>query len=203
MNAHEVDMRRNARRSRRGFSLMELMIVVAITGVLAAIAIPTFTGYLHKARASEATQFLGVIKLKQEAYRAEFGTYLQFTGSAAPADPQVETDAPSPRISDSDFRPTNWADSAEDGPIAFPTGTAFDTLGAKPDGAVRFGYGWAAGLPVDAVPNQLIAEYGMPAADHYFVAQAIADLNGDGTACMFELTSFTRGVWFTPHKGWE
>jgi prepilin-type N-terminal cleavage/methylation domain-containing protein len=201
MNAHdEVAMRRNAR---RGFSLMELMIVVAITGILAAIAIPTFTGYLHRARASEATQFLGVIKLKQEAYRAEFGQYLQFAGSAAPADPNVETDLPGPRISDADFRPVDW--NAHNGaPIALPAGTPFDTLGAKPDGPVRFGYGWAAGAPVDAGPNGLLAPpYDMPAADHYFVAQAIADLDGNGRACLFELTSFTRGVWFTPMKGWE
>jgi prepilin-type N-terminal cleavage/methylation domain-containing protein len=200
MNAHEVDMLRNARRGRRGFSLMELMIVVAITGILAAIAIPTFTGYLHKARAAEATQFLGVIKLKQEAYRAEFGQYLQFAG-ATPADPMVETDAPGARIDDANFVPT---DPLSPSPVAFSTGTTFDVLGAKPDGAVRFRYGWAAGLPADANANGLLGEpYRMDAADHYFVAQAIADLDGNGTRCLFELTSFTRGVWFTPHKGWE
>jgi hypothetical protein len=87
--------------------------------------------------------------------------------------------------------------------VAFPTdNTCFNTLGAKPGGQVRFGYGWAAGLPsnVGDVPT----EYGLAAApDHYFIAQAVTDFDGDGTPCTFELTSFTRSVWFTPAKGWE
>jgi type IV pilus assembly protein PilE len=54
-----TQLRQTARRraKSKGFSLMELMIVVVITGVLAAIAIPTFSGYVQKARTSEATQF--------------------------------------------------------------------------------------------------------------------------------------------------
>jgi prepilin-type N-terminal cleavage/methylation domain-containing protein len=46
------------RKSRSGFTLVELMIVVAIIGLLAAIAIPAFTRYVRKARTSEATIYL-------------------------------------------------------------------------------------------------------------------------------------------------
>jgi len=59
----------------RGFSLMELMTVVVIVGVLSAMAIPTFSDYIYKSRATEATEFLGVMRLREEAYRAEFGAY--------------------------------------------------------------------------------------------------------------------------------
>ena len=41
-------------RDRRGFSLIELMMVVAIIGLLASVAIPSFTKYIQKSRASEA-----------------------------------------------------------------------------------------------------------------------------------------------------
>jgi len=62
-------------RNKKGFTLIELMIVVAIIGILAAIAIPNFMSYQCKAKQSEAKSALGQIKVMQEAYRAEHDTY--------------------------------------------------------------------------------------------------------------------------------
>lgn len=59
----------------KGFTLIELMIVVAIIGVLAAIAIPNYMNYQCKAKQSEAKSNLGSIRTMQEAYRAEHDTY--------------------------------------------------------------------------------------------------------------------------------
>lgn len=59
----------------KGFTLIELMIVVAIIGVLAAIAIPNFLNYKCKARQSEAKQALGTLRTGQEAYFVEFESY--------------------------------------------------------------------------------------------------------------------------------
>ena len=59
----------------KGFTLIELMIVVAIIGILAAIAIPNFMNYQCKAKQSEAKTLLGDLRTAQEAYFAEYDAY--------------------------------------------------------------------------------------------------------------------------------
>ena len=64
-----------------GFTLIELMIVVAIIGILAAVAIPNFMTYQAKARQSEAKVALGGIFTAATAYFASNNTYLATTFS--------------------------------------------------------------------------------------------------------------------------
>jgi type IV pilus assembly protein PilA len=66
--------------NQKGFTLIELMIIVAIIGILAAIAIPNFMNYQCKAKQSEAKSNLGTIRTMQEAYYAEYDTYADDTG---------------------------------------------------------------------------------------------------------------------------
>jgi type IV pilus assembly protein PilA len=58
-------------RKQEGFTLIELMIVVAIIGILAAIAIPNFVAYQAKSRQSEAKVNLGAIFTSATAFAAE------------------------------------------------------------------------------------------------------------------------------------
>ena len=76
-------------RNRKGFTLIELMIVVAIIGILAAIAIPNFLRFQAKSKQSEARELLSTVYTAETAYFAEKNTYgtlsdAGFTPSSTP-----------------------------------------------------------------------------------------------------------------------
>ena len=72
-------------RHRRGFTLIELMIVVLVIAVLASIALSGYNNQVRKSRRSEAKQVLSDLALKQEKFRsnnATYGTIIQIGGVA-------------------------------------------------------------------------------------------------------------------------
>ncbi|MBR9856593.1 MAG: prepilin-type N-terminal cleavage/methylation domain-containing protein [Gammaproteobacteria bacterium] len=66
-----------------GFTLIELMIVVAIVAILAMVAYPSFTGYLLKSKRIEAIQSLYSMQLKQEDWRISHSTYASTSQASA------------------------------------------------------------------------------------------------------------------------
>lgn len=60
---------------REGFSLMEILIVVALIGIILAYAVPTYRQYIHRAQRAEAVRTLLSIASCQERIRARSGFY--------------------------------------------------------------------------------------------------------------------------------
>ena len=108
-------------RKHAGFTLVELMIVVAIVAILAAIAIPSYLRFQSKAKTAEATNNLGAVRTAQETYRAENDVYLACTAS--------------PSAGGTDAAPDTWVDE----------GGEFTQIGFVPDGDVRYQYEVVAG----------------------------------------------------------
>lgn len=68
-------------RNRKGFTLIELMVVILIVGILAAVAVPLMRGRVDAAKWSEANASAGTIRSSLRAYFAEKGP--NYTGYAA------------------------------------------------------------------------------------------------------------------------
>jgi type IV pilus assembly protein PilA len=104
-----------------GFTLIELMIVVAIIGILAAIAIPNFLKFQLKAKSSEGKSNLAAIRTAEESVYAEFGGYVSADTSPATLPSNMKM---------------GWVDTGA-------AGMNFAELGWGPEGNVYFNYGVA------------------------------------------------------------
>jgi type IV pilus assembly protein PilA len=80
MRNRKMLLKLNKMKDQKGFTLIELMIVIAIIGILAAIAIPQFSAYRQKAYNSKAIADLRNAATAQEAYFVDEQTYCSTTG---------------------------------------------------------------------------------------------------------------------------
>ena len=67
--------------ARKGFTLVELAVVIVIIGVLAAFGVPRFLQSVERSKASEAFQYLAAVRSAQERYVSKEGVYAGTTGS--------------------------------------------------------------------------------------------------------------------------
>src|SRR5688572_26977003 len=90
-----VSKRRDRRRPERGFTLIEMMIVVVIIAILAALVIPSFLSESQRTKGkSEVAAFFGELATRQEQYKVDNGTYRAITQcpASAPAETTVTMD---------------------------------------------------------------------------------------------------------------
>lgn len=82
--------RRSSKRS-RGFTLIELVVAVAIVAILAAAAIPSYEKYVKKGRRADARALLQAAGIAQEKYRLNNTTYTSATTDLSPPCPTSGT----------------------------------------------------------------------------------------------------------------
>jgi prepilin-type N-terminal cleavage/methylation domain-containing protein len=75
-------------RTRKGFTLVELAVVIVIIGVLAAFGVPRFLQSVEKSKAAEAFNYLSAIQGSEERYLAQNG---QYAGTISSLDVQLPT----------------------------------------------------------------------------------------------------------------
>ena len=72
--------------SRAAFTLVELVITIAIVIILSVISVPIYRGYVDKAKWTEGYALLGTIISAQKAYYSEYGNFLSFTNAGGDTD---------------------------------------------------------------------------------------------------------------------
>ena len=70
-------------KNQKGFTLIELIVVVIIVGILASVAVPLYTGYIKRAKISEATSSVGAVKTALMAKYQKDGAFPNACGDSA------------------------------------------------------------------------------------------------------------------------
>ncbi len=73
-------------KKKKGFTLVELVIVIAIVIILSVVSVPIYRGYINKAKMAEGYALLGMVLSAQKAYYSEYGMFLHGYKSSAGTD---------------------------------------------------------------------------------------------------------------------
>ncbi len=155
-----------------GFSLIELMVVVAIIAILAALAIPAYREFRLKAKRSEAFMNLDAIRVHEEAYRAAKYEYVT-------CDWNPNAYVPSP------FGTKDWDE-----------GGYFETLGYRIQGQHYYRYGvggYSEGSSELPLPHPADGFHQARDNSYDFAAIAEGDLDGDGVTCRLYVSDEPHG----------
>src|SRR5438093_207585 len=114
------------RRRSRGFTLVELAVVVVIVAVLAVLGLMAYRHHKAVSRLAEATQLIGAIRTAQNEFKEETGVYANVSKDATSYYPAAE---PGPFV-------TAWGGSCSNCLAA----NGWTSLNVHPSGPVMYGY---------------------------------------------------------------
>jgi len=143
-------------RQQQGMTLLELMIAVAIIGILASVAIPSFRNYQFTSKTTEAKSNLGALARTQKAYYSEFNTYVGVLPEP------ISTLGTGPSAVKRDMT---------------SIGVAFAAVGWVPESNVFYDYDTH--IPGDGLPGACACGIGS-----CFTAAAYGDVDGDGNTAV-------------------
>lgn len=179
-------------RRTRGFTLIELMIVVGIMGILAAVAVVAYRRYVSDARRSEVFAMIAALKSAEESYKAEFSAYYGTTS-----------------VGETDFYPVLRSSGTEPTPKRFDPTAAGRTLWANlrvspPSTQLYCGYvvvaGSANSFGLAGARGRTLFNNTPPQRPWYYV-RAICDFDGKTTKDSEFETTFDSEIVFTDNDG--
>lgn len=167
--------------TQRAFTLVELMVVVAIVGVMSTLAIVGYRKYVYAAQSSEAKTVIQAIRGGQETYKAEMLTYLDVSTSGTYYPNTTPNDSRYAWVQPSHGDYPRWA-----------------LLNVAPDAPVRFGYWVRAGVGgqltavsfVNSTPAMPSVAAGVP----WYVVQAMNDHDHNGVFARFASASVSGEI---------